>query len=219
FMTKPQFSDLLFYVMLGVILGGRLGYMIFYGFDTIINDPLQVFYVWQGGMSFHGGLLGVISAVLIFCCRFKFCFFEVTDFIAPLVPLGIFFGRCANFINAELWGRATDVPWAVIFPYVDSQPRHPSQIYEMLLEGALLFIILNYLVKTPYTRGFLTGAFLLFYSIFRMFLELFREPDQQLGFLVNSLFTMGQILSFPMLVFGIFLIVHPYLKFFNEKTT
>lgn len=158
-------------------------------------------------MSFHGGLIGVITSIVIFCKKINVEFLEITDFISPLVPIAICMGRCANFINGELWGRVTDVPWAMVFPKVDVFPRHPSQIYEMFAEGVLLFIIMNYLRSEKEHRGYITGMFLIFYSIFRMFLELFRQPDVQLGFLYGDFLTMGQMLSFPMLLAGIYFII------------
>ncbi len=206
--SQSVFSDLIFYVMLGVILGGRLGYILFYSPMLILHDPLKILYIWQGGMSFHGGLLGVMLSVVYFCYKFKLHFLDVADFIVPLVPIALCTGRCANFINAELYGRVTDVPWAMIFPNVDTLPRHPSQLYEMFAEGILLFIILNYLGYKHYLRGFNTGMFLLFYSIFRIFLELFRQPDVGLGFILAESITMGQLLSVPMFVLGCFFILN-----------
>jgi phosphatidylglycerol:prolipoprotein diacylglycerol transferase len=205
--SKDEFSDLIFYIMLGVILGGRIGYILFYSPQILVHDPIKVFYIWEGGMSFHGGLIGVITSIVIFCKKINVEFLEITDFIVPLGPIAICMGRCANFINGELWGRVTDVPWAMVFPKVDVFPRHPSQIYEMFAEGVLLFIIMNYLRSEKEHRGYITGMFLIFYSIFRMFLELFRQPDVQLGFLYGDFLTMGQMLSFPMLLAGIYFII------------
>ena len=205
--SKTDFSDLVFSVMLGVILGGRIGYIVLYSPLILLNNPEQVFFIWQGGMSFHGGLIGVIVSLIIFCKKRKLDFIKISDFISPLVPIALCTGRCANFINAELWGRVTDVPWAMVFPNVDNQPRHPSQLYEMFAEGVLLFIIMNYLYSKNEPRGFQTGIFLIFYAIFRIFLELFRQPDAHIGFIIGNVITMGQLLSFPMLLLGLYFIL------------
>lgn len=201
--TRDQVSDLLFYGFLGVILGGRIGYVLFYNFDYFLSDPLYLFKIWTGGMSFHGGLLGVITAILYFARKEKKTFFEVGDFVAPLVPLGLGAGRIGNFINAELWGRETDVSWAMVFP-TDSLglARHPSQLYEFFLEGVVLFAIIYLITKKTKAAGVASGAFLAGYGLFRMFIEFFREPDAHLGF-IFSFVSMGQILSMPMVIVGL----------------
>ena len=203
--TSSQIGDLIFYAALGVILGGRIGYMVFYNSQTLIHTPWSLFKIWEGGMSFHGGFLGVFVAVWIFSRRFKKSFLEVADFTAPLVPLGLAMGRLGNFINGELWGRVTEVPWAVIFPAVDDQPRHPSQLYELGLEGLLLFIIVWFYARKPRKPGRVAALFLIGYALCRIIAECFREPDVQLGFLAFGEVTMGQLLSIPMLVFGLWL--------------
>lgn len=206
--TREQVSDLLFYGFLGVILGGRVGYVLFYQFDLFVADPLYLFKIWQGGMSFHGGLLGVITAIFIFARKEGKHFLAVGDFVAPLVPIGLGMGRLGNFINSELWGRPTDVPWAVVFPTdPDQLPRHPSQLYEFALEGVVLFCVLYFLNKKKQPMGLLSGLFLIGYGIFRMFVELFREPDDHLGFFFEYI-SMGQILSLPMVIVGLFIIIY-----------
>ncbi len=206
--TDEQVSDLIFYAAMGVVLGGRLGYMLFYDATTWIHEPWQIFKIWQGGMSFHGGFLGVLVALLIFAKKYKRHFWVVTDFLAPLVPIGLAFGRIGNFINGELWGRPTHIQnWGMIFPYVDMQPRHPSQLYECLLEGVVLFIILWIYTSKPRAKGAASAVFLIGYGCFRFILEFFREPDAPLGFLWGGWLTMGQLLSFPMIILGIFLFI------------
>ncbi len=205
--TKEQVSDLLFYSFLGVILGGRVGYVLFYQFDLFLSNPSYLLRIWEGGMSFHGGLLGVITAIMLFARKTNKRILEVGDFVAPLVPIGLGMGRIGNFINAELWGRQTDVSWAFIFPTDPLQvPRHASQLYEFFLEGFLLFCILYYLAKKPRALGVLSGTFLIGYGIFRMIVEFYREPDAHLGF-IFSYISMGQILSLPMVIGGIALIM------------
>jgi len=204
--TREQVSDLLFYGFLGVILGGRFGYVLFYQFDYFLTDPLYLFQIWQGGMSFHGGLLGVILAVFIFAKKTDKSFLSVGDFVAPLVPIGLGMGRLGNFINAELWGRETDVPWAMVFPTDSLQlPRHPSQLYEFFLEGVVLFGILFFIVRKPRSLGLASGTFLIGYGIFRTIVEFYREPDAHLG-LYLSFISKGQILSIPMILIGILII-------------
>jgi len=197
-------DDLLFYGVLGVILGGRLGYVLFYKTSYYLNHPLEILAVWQGGMSFHGGFLGVLVAMLWFAYKQNLRWLQLTDFIAPLVPPGLAFGRLGNFINGELWGRPTDVPWAMIFPNVDSQPRHPSQLYEFALEGLLLFALLWLYVRKPRPVGAASGLFLIGYGGFRFLGEFTREPDNFLGLLSLGM-SMGQWLSLPMLIAGILL--------------
>ncbi|WMN59348.1 prolipoprotein diacylglyceryl transferase [Pseudoalteromonas xiamenensis] len=207
--TKEQVSDLLFYGMLGVILGGRIGYVLFYQFNYFIENPLYLFRVDQGGMSFHGGALGVITAVLVFAWRTKKSILSVGDFVVPLVPVGLFAGRIGNFINGELWGRATDVPWAMIFPTGGPIARHPSQLYEAFLEGLVLFLMLLWFKQRARPAGALSGLFLFGYGIFRFCVEYFREPDAHIG-LYGGIISQGQILSLPMVFAGIGLMVWAY---------
>ena len=204
------FDDFITYLIIGIILGGRIGYALFYNFSYYINNPLEILMVWNGGMSFHGGLIGVILSCVIFGKKHKINSFIFLDLVALSAPIGIFFGRIANFINSELYGRATDLPWAVQFVLIDNIKRHPSQIYEAFFEGIILFFILNYLFRRKYivTPGKLSALFLIFYSLFRYSLEFFRVPDPQIGFLfLNS--TLGQIISLLFFVIGVLLF---YLK-------
>jgi phosphatidylglycerol:prolipoprotein diacylglycerol transferase len=204
-------DDLLFYGVLGVILGGRLGYVLFYKPGYYLANPLEILAVWQGGMSFHGGFLGVLIAVWFYARNSGRRWLDVTDFIAPLVPLGLAAGRLGNFINAELVGRVTDVPWAMIFPSVDNLPRHPSQLYQFALEGLLLFALLWWFGAGSRPRGALSGAFLLGYGVLRFIAEFGREPDDFLGLLALGL-SMGQWLSLPMVAAGIGLLAWAYRK-------
>lgn len=200
-----QVDDLIFYAAIGVIVGGRVGYMLFYNLPALIDDPLSLFKVWQGGMSFHGGLLGVLTAIGLFAHRLKRRYFEIGDFVAPLVPLGLGFGRIGNFINGELWGRAADpsLPWAMVFPQSGSDvPRHPSQLYQFALEGLLLFVLLWLYARRPRATGQVSGAFLIGYGTLRFAAEFFREPDRFLGLLALNM-SMGQWLSVPMIAIGI----------------
>ena len=204
------FDDFITYLIIGIILGGRIGYALFYNFSYYINNPLEILMVWNGGMSFHGGLIGVILSCVIFGKKQKINSFIFLDLVALSAPIGIFFGRIANFINSELYGRATDLPWGVQFVLIDNIKRHPSQIYEAFFEGIILFFILNYLFRRKYivTPGKLSALFLIFYSLFRYSLEFFRVPDPQIGFLfLNS--TLGQIISLLFFVIGVLLF---YLK-------
>lgn len=210
--TIDQLGDLIFYSALGAIVGGRLGYILFYNFDQILNDPISVFRVWEGGMSFHGGLLGVIFAMFLFARRTKKTLFNVADFAAPLVPLGLAMGRIGNFINGELWGRVTDVSWGVIFPQAGTLPRHPSQLYEFALEGLILFAIVWCFSSRPRPAGAVAGVFLIGYAVFRFVVEFFREPDLHMGFVAFDWMTMGQLLSVPMLVLGLWLVWQAYRK-------
>ncbi|MFA5704255.1 MAG: prolipoprotein diacylglyceryl transferase [Advenella sp.] len=205
-LTQQRFEDLIFYGVLGVILGGRLGYILFYQPAFYLSHPLEIFSIWDGGMSFHGGLLGVLLAMYLFGRKEGKTFFEVADFIAPLVPLGLACGRLGNFINGELWGRPADVPWAMIFPGAGTIPRHPSQLYQMLLEGILLFIILWFFSGKKRPVGQVSAVFLMGYGIFRFIAEYTREPDSYLGFLALG-FSMGQWLSIPMILAGIWLYI------------
>ncbi len=196
------FDDFITYVIISIIIGGRLGYVFFYNLKYYILNPLEVFFIWNGGMSFHGGLLGIIIATIIFSKKNNFDKLIILDIIACVAPIGIFFGRLANFVNGELVGKQTDLPWAVIFPMIDQQARHPSQIYEAILEGILLFFILNILLKkTIYIKGKVAAFFLIFYSIFRIISEFYREPDLQVGYILNFI-SMGSLLSLFMLVIG-----------------
>ncbi|TNJ21693.1 prolipoprotein diacylglyceryl transferase [Aeromonas sobria] len=203
--TRNEVSDLLFYGFLGVILGGRVGYVLFYNFDLFLADPTYLFKIWTGGMSFHGGLIGVITAMIWFAHKTKRHFFTVADFVAPLIPFGLGVGRIGNFLNGELWGRVTDVPWAIIFPEAGPEPRHPSQLYQFALEGVVLFIILNLFWRKNPPRGAISGMFLLFYGLFRFLVEFVRQPDSQLGLYFQEI-SMGQILSTPMIVVGALMI-------------
>lgn len=203
--TRNEVSDLLFYGFLGVILGGRVGYVLFYNFDLFLADPLYLFKIWTGGMSFHGGLIGVITAMIWFAHKTKRHFFTVADFVAPLIPFGLGVGRIGNFMNGELWGRITDVPWAIIFPEAGPEPRHPSQLYQFALEGVVLFIILNLFWRKNPPRGAISGMFLLCYGLFRFLVEFVRQPDSQLGLYFQEI-SMGQILSTPMIIIGALMI-------------
>lgn len=210
--TKDQVADILFYGALGVILGGRLGYMLFYDLVNFIHNPLIVFRVWDGGMSFHGGLIGVIIAMILYSRHLNISFFTLSDFVAPLVPIGLGAGRIGNFINGELWGRVTHVPWAMVYPKAGPLPRHPSEIYEFLLEGVLLFTILWLYSKSPKPKMAVSGMFLLCYGCFRFFAEFFRQPDPQLGFIAFGWLTMGQLLSTPMILIGALFLILAYKK-------
>jgi phosphatidylglycerol:prolipoprotein diacylglycerol transferase len=199
-------DDMFFYGALGVILGGRLGYVLFYQPVYYLNNPAEIFAFWQGGMSFHGGFLGVLIAMMMIARKYEIRWLVITDFIAPLVPLGLGFGRIGNFINQELWGRPTDVTWGMIFPAVDNTLRHPSQLYQSFFEGLVLFLILWFYAKKQRSVGKVSALFLIFYSLFRFFIEYTREPDGHLGLLYLD-FSMGQWLSLPMLILGIFMFI------------
>ncbi len=207
--TTRDLDDLLFYCVLGVVLGGRLGYVLFYKWSEYMHDPIRILYVWEGGMSFHGGFLGVILAMWWFARRTHRKWLEVTDFLAPLAPVGLAAGRIGNFINAELWGRPTEVPWAMIFRNVDELPRHPSQLYEAALEGVLLFVVLWLFSRKPRPTGAVSGLFLLGYGVVRFAVEFTREPDSFLGLLAMG-WSMGQWLSLPMIVGGVVMLVWAY---------
>lgn len=206
-----RLDDVLFYGVLGVVLGGRLGYVLFYKLGYYLAHPIEIFYVWEGGMSFHGGFIGVAFALWLFARRGKKSWLAVTDFIAPLVPLGLGAGRIGNFINGELWGRPTDLPWGMVFPHVDLVPRHPSQLYEFGLEGLALFILVWFYSARPRPVGAVSGLFLVGYGTFRFIVEFSREPDDFLGLLSMGL-SMGQWLSLPMMVAGVVLMVWAYRK-------
>ena len=200
---SEKFDDYITYLIIGIILGGRLGYIIFYNFDYYSHNILDILKIWQGGMSFHGGLVGIILSSIIFAKKNNQDPFEYMDLVSLVAPIGIFFGRLANFINSELYGKTTEVLWSVTFTKVDNLPRHPSQLYEAVLEGAILFLILMYFRKKNYLTkpGLISGLFLIFYSIFRFFLEFLRVPDEQLGYLTFNL-SMGQIISLIFVTIG-----------------
>ena len=208
---KECFDDYLTYLILGIIIGGRLGYVVFYNFNYYSSNVIDIFKIWQGGMSFHGGVLGVILSTVIFANKKKHNIFYYLDIVAIVSPIGIFFGRISNFINSELYGTITTMPWAVQFLKVDNLYRHPSQLYEAIFEGIVLFIILVYFRNRGFLNvpGFISGAFLTFYSLFRFIIEFFRVPDEQIGYLIFNL-TMGQIISLIFFIFGITLIINKH---------
>ena len=209
--TTEQMDDLVFYIALGVILGGRIGYVLFYGFGKFLHDPLALFRVWEGGMSFHGGFLGVLLAMALFARKHQKAFWPTMDFIAPLITPGLFFGRIGNFINGELWGRVTDLPWGMVFGQTgDGLPRHPSQLYQAALEGVALFLILWLFSARPRPTMAVSGVFALSYGVFRFLVEFVRQPDPQLGYLAFGWLTMGQILSLPLIAVGIVLLTLAY---------
>lgn len=205
-MTCEHLDDFLLWAAIGIVLGGRIGYVLFYDLDRVIQDPIRAIQIWNGGMSFHGGLIGTTIAIMLFSRTRGISLWQLCDVIAACVPIGLFFGRLANFVNDELWGRVTDVPWAMIFPTGGPLPRHPSQLYEAGLEGLLLFVVLFLLthrfgsLKKP---RFTMGAFVAGYACCRIFAEFFREPDVQLGYLYGGWLTMGMLLSLPLLAIGI----------------
>ncbi len=208
--TADDMDEFLTWAVLGTILGGRVGYVLFYQPQYFLENPLQIVRIWEGGMSFHGGMLGVIAAMLLFARRREIRFFAVADVVATVAPIGLFFGRIANFVNQELYGRITDLPWGVVFPIAGREPRHPSQLYEAFLEGAVLFTILSVLARRPDIRGrpgSLSGLFLIGYGIARFSVEFLRQPDSQLGFLWLGA-TMGQLLSAPMVLLGVVLFIY-----------
>ena len=213
---NEKFDDYVTYLVIGIIIGGRLGYIIFYNFNYYINNLFDIFKVWEGGMSFHGGLIGIIVASILFSKKNNQDSFLYMDLVSLVAPIGIFFGRLANFINSELYGTPTDIPWAVTFIQVDNLSRHPSQLYEAILEGVILFIILMYFKNKDYLKkpGLISGLFLIFYSLFRFFIEFVRVPDEQLGYLIFEL-SMGQIISLIFFVIGIILF---YFKNENKQT-
>ncbi len=208
---KPEaIEDLVTYGAFGVILGGRIGYILFYNFAGFLDNPLVLIKIWQGGMSFHGGMLGVFIAMWLFAKKQQCSMLQLTDIIAPLAPIGLGAGRIGNFINSELWGRPTDVPWAMVFPNGGPLARHPSQLYEAFLEGVVLFVILWVYSSKPRPTMATTGMALFFYGCFRFFVEFFRMPDAQLGFMALDWVTMGQILSTPMILIGAGLLYFAY---------
>ncbi|MBX7145940.1 MAG: prolipoprotein diacylglyceryl transferase [Alphaproteobacteria bacterium] len=209
--TKVQFEDIIVWATLGIILGGRLGYVLFYNTDYYFHNPLKIIAVWEGGMSFHGGLLGTIIAMILYARYKKLSFFVVSDIMACATPIGLFFGRLANFINGELYGKvAIDLPWAMVFPRGGPFPRHPSQLYEAFLEGIALFTLLFIVIhvtKARFRPGLISGIFLIFYGTSRFIIEYFREPDAQIGYLFDHT-SMGQLLSVPMILVGIIFIIY-----------
>jgi len=209
-------DDALFFGALGVILGGRIGYVLFYQSAYFIHHPLEIFYVWQGGMSFHGGFLGVLTAMIFFAKKYQKSWLNIMDFVAPLVPIGLGAGRMGNYINGELWGRTTNADWGMIFPKVDNLARHPSQLYEFGLEGVLLFLILWIYSNKPRATGTVSALFLTGYGLFRFIVEFTREPDANLG-LLNLGMSMGQWLSLPMVLVGLVMFVYHREKTISVK--
>jgi phosphatidylglycerol:prolipoprotein diacylglycerol transferase len=209
---RERLTDLLFYVVMGVIVGGRIGYTFFYNFDTFVHDPLVIFRMWEGGMSFHGGLLGVICAYFVFAHNQRLNVFDVADFAAPLIPFGLFTGRLGNFINGELWGAPTSLPWGMVFPHAATpEPRHPSMLYEAGLEGLALLAILWWFARKPRPRMAVSGLFLILYALFRTWVETVRLPDKQLGYLLGTDWvTMGMILCVPMWLGGALMMIVVY---------
>ncbi|MFY9589152.1 prolipoprotein diacylglyceryl transferase [Rickettsia endosymbiont of Halotydeus destructor] len=206
--TKKNLDDFVTFAIIGIIIGGRLGYVLLYNPHKYLANPIEILKTYEGGMSFHGGTIGLVIAAYFFCKKYNISLLSLADIIATIAPIGLFFGRIANFINGELYGRVTNSSLGVIFPNSDLQPRHPSQLYEAFFEGFILFLILAYSVfkyKTIKKQGLTFGIYLVVYSLFRIIIEIFREPDIQIGFIFDTL-TMGQILSFPMLLLGIYLI-------------
>jgi phosphatidylglycerol:prolipoprotein diacylglycerol transferase len=205
--VEKNFNDLISGIILGIIIGGRIGYVLFYNPIYYLNNPFQIFMIWQGGMSFHGGLVGVVISTILFGKKRKIDHYKFLDLISLAAPIGIFFGRIANYINSELYGRVSEVIWAVKFVKIDNLNRHPSQIYEALLEGVVLFLIMNLILKKHYLikQGLLSSYFLILYSIFRFFCEFFRQPDMHLGFILG-IFTLGQMISFIFFLIGLILL-------------
>ena len=210
--NKQEISDVLVYIAVGVIIGGRLGYVVFYNLPHYLEHPLDLFQVWKGGMSFHGGFLGAVFAVWVFAWRSHRHWLAVTDFIAPVVAIGLGAGRLGNFINQELWGRVTDLPWGMVFRDAGEQPRHPSQLYEFLLEGVALFLILWLYSARPRPTAAVSGLFLICYGVFRFLVEFVREPDAHIGYLAFGWVTMGHVLTFPMVLLGAGMMVWAYRK-------
>ena len=201
---NKQIDDFFIWSVIGVILGGRIGYVLFYQTATILTDPINILFIWKGGMSFHGGLIGIIISIFLFSKKYSIDFFQLSDLVSSVAPIGLFFGRLANFINVELYGRVTDFPLAMIYPSIDQAPRHPSQLYEAFFEGVVLFIILRHCNNKNYSQnnfGFITSLFLILYGIFRFLIEFLREPDAHIGLIFNSI-TMGQLLSVPLVIIG-----------------
>lgn len=221
-----EVETLIIYGAFGVILGGRFGYVVFYNFNHWMSDPLWLFRIWEGGMSFHGGLVGVMISLYIYASRIRVPYLALMDFVVPLIPLGLGFGRVGNFIGQELWGRVSNVPWAMVFPKAYDPvdiARHPSQLYEAALEGLVLFVVILWFSAKPKPRGAISGLFLLLYALFRLWIECYRQPDIDIGFDIAGMFTRGQILTLPMLIVGILLIAFAYYqqhrKLLAEKNT
>jgi phosphatidylglycerol:prolipoprotein diacylglycerol transferase len=206
-MSTDDLYDLLFYLILGVMIGGRLGYVLFYDLGSYLRDPLSIFAIWQGGMSFHGGFIGMILAALWITRRRKWNFWEIADLASAVAPIGLGLGRIGNFINGELYGRPTNVAWGMVFPEGGNMPRHPSQLYEAILEGLVLFLILRWVYRKNFYHGTVFWALVTFYGLFRFFVEFVREPDAQIGFDLGP-FTRGQLLSLPMLVIGAVMMIN-----------
>jgi phosphatidylglycerol:prolipoprotein diacylglycerol transferase len=213
--TRVQFDDVLLFGCIGVLVGARLGYVLFYNPLHFLAEPLEIFEVWQGGMSFHGGMLGVMIGQGLAGRRYGRSFFQTMDFMAPLVPPGLFFGRIGNFINAELWGKVTDAPWGMVFPGAGALPRHPSQLYEAALEGVVLFSILWVFSSRPRPLMAVSGMFALFYGLFRCFVEFFRQPDAHIGYLAFGWLSMGMALCLPVILTGLTLL---RLAYSNSKS-
>jgi phosphatidylglycerol---prolipoprotein diacylglyceryl transferase len=209
-MTLADIDDFLMWAALGIVAGGRIGYVLFYDFASLAANPLSLFAVWNGGMSFHGGLIGTTVAMILFARARQIPIWSLFDVVAAVVPIGLFFGRIANFINSELWGRVTDVPWAFVFPTGGPLPRHPSQLYEAALEGVVLLVVLAALIYRSgmlARPGFIAGAFVAGYGLARIVVEFFREPDSHIGYLAGNWLTMGMILSLPMVALGLWAMV------------
>ena len=206
-MSLEEVEDLYFYLIVGLIAGARLGYVLFYDLQMYLSNPLEIFAVWHGGMSFHGGLIGLVIATVLFCWKAKKSFWKLADLFVVTAPVGLGLGRIGNFINGELYGRVTEVPWGMIFPKGGLLPRHPSQLYESALEGGILFLILWMLKDRKHPDGYLLAIFIFLYGVFRFFIEFFREPDVQLGFVLGP-FSMGQVLCALMIVVGISLMIY-----------
>ncbi len=207
-----QIEDLIFYGALGVVLGGRIGYVLFYNFSAFVDNPLMLFVVWEGGMSFHGGVLGVLFAMWLYARKQQRGYFEVVDFVVPLIPLGLGAGRIGNFINGELWGKVSDVPWAMVFPGGGPEPRHPSMLYEFFLEGIVLFLIVWFYSAKSRPAMAVTGLFGAGYGVFRTLVEFVRMPDAHIGYLAGGWLTKGMVLSLPMVVIGAGMMIYAYRK-------